>query len=475
MTNSFRLNLLAVAIGSLLLTGCGDSDTELVEKDPIVADEDNHSDGDDHDHGGDDHDDDSFTIKTKGRLAVLSAESAEAALVDLDDNSLLETFTLTHDSSTLAASAGYRYAVINNRTESHIGFIDGGLWREDHGDHPHDYKQAPAMSDYELTSGSRPTHIVNHEGKMAVFYDGDADAGTNASVQVLSDTDISGKTAELSGIQYSVNMHGVAEPRGEHLLSTLRRDDAESTSNAKILPDQVGVYHFHDGEYELEQTLEVTCPDLHGAAQNHEFVLFGCSDGVLAAHQHDDEYEAVKIANIDAVGDLRIGRIYGHEAVESFIGVASAHGGGQSVLVAINPEESEMEAIDWQPMEGAAATSYAFAYEGEHFLILDNLGYLTILHQHEHDGHKEWEFAGRVDISEEDVSTMPEGMSFSMTVTQNDHFAYVADPIAKHVVQVHLEDMEIEGDIELTFAPANITWLGIAKESDSESDHDHDH
>lgn len=461
MTKSFQLNLLAAAIGSLLLTGCGDAETTIIEKEPIIEIP------DDHDHDG--HDDDGYTIDSLGRLAVLSADTAQTFIFDLDESDLLDTYTLTYNASSLTASPDYRYALINSRSNDNVSFIDGGLWREDHTEHLHDYKQGPAMSSYAL-NGSSPTHIVSHDGQVAVFYDGNAEAGTNASVQVLTDSDITNETSELPGIQYDINMHGVAEPRGEHLLSTLRRDDAESTSNAKILPDQVGVYHFHDGEYELEQTLDLSCPDLHGASQNHEFVVFGCTDGVLVAHQHDDEYEAEKIANIDEFGGMRVGSIYGHEASETFIGVASNHG-ANAILVTLNPEESEMEVINWQPMEGAAPTSYKFSFAGEQFLILDNLGYLTVLEQHEHDGHMEWEFSGRIDISEEDISTMPEGMSFTMTVAQNDHYAYVADPIAQHVLQIHLEDKEIEGDIELNFAPANLTWLGIAEEA--ESDHAH--
>ncbi|WP_286234867.1 5-methyltetrahydrofolate--homocysteine methyltransferase [Thalassotalea sediminis] len=463
MTTTFQFNLLAVAIGGILLTGCGDAETNIVEKDPIVEDVDNH---DDHDHG-----DDGYTIESMGRLAVLSGESAEAVVFDLDNGDLLESFSLTHDSNTLKASAGYRYAVINSRAQDYVGFIDSGLWRENHGDHLHDYQQEPVMSNYELVSNSRPTHIVNHDGQMAVFYDGDATTGTAAAVQVITDNDISTETMALPGIQYTMNMHGVAEPRGEHLLSTIRRDDSESTSNAKVLPDQVGVYHLHEGEYELEQTLDITCPDLHGAAQNSEVVVFGCSDGVLVAHQHNDEYEAEKVANIAELGSLRIGSVYGHEANESFIGVASAHGGGEAILVTIHPEDGEMEQLDWQPMENASPISYAFSFNGEHFLILDNQGYLTILTQHDHDGHAEWEVAGQIDISQEDITAMPEGMSFSMTVAQNDHFAYVADPFAQHILQIHLDDMEIEGDIELGFSPAKIAWLGIAEES--ESDHEH--
>lgn len=462
MTKLFKLKLIALAISSTLITACGDAETNIVEKDPIEVPDDGHDHGDGGDHG------DEYTIDSLGRLAILAGDSNEANFFDLDDNELLDTFTLTNDSNTLSSSPDFRYAVIASRAQDYLGFIDGGLWREDHGAHLHDYKQSPEFSSYELTSGSRPTHLVKHDGKLAVFYDGDAASGTTASVKVLTHNDITNATATLPGISYDINMHGVAEPRGEHLLATIRRDDAESTSNAKILPDQVGVYHFHDGEYELEQTLELTCPDLHGAAQNHDYVAFGCSDGVLLAHQHDDEYHAEKVINIDAVGDLRIGSIYGHEGSETFIGVASGHGGGPAVIVSINPAKAEMEEFEWQLADGASAVSYSFSANGEHFLVLDSLGFLNVLEAHAHDDHIHWELAGQVDITQEDVTTMPEGMKFSITVAQNGQFAYVADPIAQHVVQVHLEDLEIEGELELTFPPAAITWLGIA-----EKEHEH--
>ncbi|MCF2947500.1 5-methyltetrahydrofolate--homocysteine methyltransferase [Paraglaciecola aquimarina] len=464
MKKPFQLNLLTAAISSLLLYGCGDAETTIIEKEPIVV-----PDEDDHD---DDHGDDEFTIESMGRLAVLSADSNQAVVFDLDDNQLLDTFSLIHNSNSLTASADYRFAVIASRSNDYVGFIDSGMWREDHGAHLHDYEQAPEMNHLEL-DGSRPTHIVKHDGHMAVFYDGDADSGIPAAVQVLTDTDISSEISNIHTLDYPVNMHGVAEPVGEYLLSTVRRDDAENTSAAKILPDQVAVYHLHDGEYEQEQILEVLCPDLHGAAQNGHAVLFGCSDGILVAHQHDEEFEAEKILNIEGLNGLRIGTIYGHEESETFIGIAAGHGGGEAILVKIDPENEEMETLEWQPAADASPVSYAFAYEGEAFLILDSKGFLNILTPHDHDGETHWELAGSVDISEEDVSTMPEGMKFSMTVAENGHYVYVADPIAQHVLQVHIEDMEIEGDIELDFAPANITWLGIAEEAHEDDEHDH--
>lgn len=465
MTITHKFNLLAVAIGAILLTGCGDAETTLIEKDPIEVPDDDHD--DDHDHD----DDDEFLIDSMGRIAVLSGESNVASIFDLDDSELLDPFSLIHTSNTLTSSADYRFAVIASRSEDYVGFIDGGMWQEDHTAHLHDYEQSPAMSDFEV-AGSRPTHILSHDGQLAVFFDGDADAGTPASVKVATDTQISSETDPLPTLDYTVNMHGVAEARGEYLLATIRRDDAESTSAAKILPDQVGVYHLHDDEYEQEQVLDVLCPDLHGAAQNEDYVAFGCTDGVLVAHEHDGEYEAEKIANIDILDGLRIGTLYGHEESESLIGVASGHGGGEATLIAVNPSQGTMEELEWQPESPADPVSYAFSHEGDAFLVLDSEGYLNVLEAHEEDGGQHWELHARLDITEEDVSTMPEGMSFSMTVAQNGHYAYISDPIAQHILQIDLETLTFTGDIELDFAPDSITWLGIAEADHDEHDHD---
>lgn len=452
MFKPFHYSLLA-AVLSVALTGCGDAETIIVEKEPIPGDT-----GDDHDH---DHE-----HEAHGRLLVLNATSPEALVYDLEENTLLDSFALPYTPSAVHPSSGYRYAALVDRTGDTVGFIDGGLWQEDHGDHLHDYEEAPLLSNY-ILSGSRPTHVVNHDGQLAIFYDGDAGTGTPASVQVITDEDITNENATPPSLAYSVNMHGVAEPRGEHLVATVRRDDAETTSNNPVLPDQVAVYHWHDDGYEQEQVLAEPCPDLHGAAQNETYIAFGCSDGVLLAHAHDDAWEAHKVANSEDLAEgLRIGSLYGHEHSEQFIGLASAHGGSEIQWFSINPAEGEMMLIDWQPVENATPVARGFAFAGEQFVILDNQGYLTVLEPHEHDGHTHWEYSARLDITEADVANMPGDASFSMTLAQNGHTAYVADPIAQHILIVDLDQQELIGDIELNYTPASITWLGIAEEEE---------
>lgn len=444
-----------------LLNGCaGDAETTIIEKDLIVV-----MPGDDHDHGDD------FLIESMGRLAVLSSQASSVSVIDLDDGDLLDEFALTHDGSRIMPSADHRYLAIAARDMDTVDFIDGGLWREDHVEHLHDYAQAPVAISYSL-SGSRPTHIGSFEGKMAVFYDGDADAGAPAGVQVVTDADIISENSALPTLSYTMNMHGVAKAKDDILVATIRREDSESTSNAKILPDQVGVYHWHDGEYELEQTLEHTCPDLHGAALNEEHFVFGCGDGVLIAHAHDgDEFESDKIVNIEALTGLRVGSVYGHAESELFLGVASSRATGEQVLVAINPEAKSMEQLEWDNDNKAIA--YSFNYEGDALVILDEQGVLSKFEVHEHDGELEFEFESSLDISDEDLTAMPDGHNFTMVPSQNGNYLYVADPIAQHILNIHLEDMEIEGDIELDVVPSNLVWLGI-KEAHEHDGHDHD-
>jgi hypothetical protein len=457
MTHSFPLSLLAASMSVLFLTGCGDAETTIIEKDPIVGADDGH------DHGDGSNQSNDILIDSKGRLAITQADSNMLHLFDLDDNSQLDSMSTVHNDMTLSASADFRFVTLKARNQDLMQFVDSGFWREDHGSHLHDFEQGPTMTSFELT-GSRPTHAISHQGQLAIFNDGDAENGIPASVHVVTDNIISTQ-GEPRSLTFATNMHGVAEPRGEHLLASIRRDDAESTSANKILPDQVGVFHLHDGAYELEQTLETLCPNLHGAAQNQDYTAFGCSDGVLVAHQDNAQYESVKIDNIPELAGKRVGNLRGHVNADALIGIASGHGGGPATLVSLDPVANTMQALEWQPE--ANPVGYAFSYDGEQFLVLDDQGYLNILGLHTEGGSAHWELASRLDISQQDPATMPEGMSFTMTVAQNGKYVYVSDPIAQHVLHVSLANMQIEGDIELDFAPAAIAWVGVA-EQDSE-------
>lgn len=454
LPNIKPLACLVTASAVLALTGCGNAKTTIIERDPIPVDVDN-----EHNHG-EEHDD-----HNSGRLLVFNASALQSQVFNLADRDLITTIPLDTLPSAVHASGDYRFAALIERDGDKISFIDGGLWQEPHDDHFDEIAALPTLLNNSLI-GSRPTHFVRHEGQVAIFFDGDANVGSNASIQVLNDAHIA-TAATPTSLNFDVPMHGAAEPRGAHLLASIRRDDAQSTSTNFVLPDQVGVYHLHDGAYELEQTFDVSCPNLHGAAQNETHVAFGCGDGILLATEDDNGgYSAQKLLNPETmIEGARIGSVWGHEASDQFIGQATH--GDASQFFSIDPTEGEMELIDWQPMSGAKPVARDFAFEAEQFVILDNQGYLTLIEPHEENGHIHWDYHGaRLDITDADITSMPEGMNFSMTLAQNGHTAYIADPIAQHIVVVDLDLMEKTAEIELDYAPSMITWLGIAEAHD---------
>ncbi|NRQ44480.1 5-methyltetrahydrofolate--homocysteine methyltransferase [Rheinheimera sp. YQF-2] len=442
-----KLSLAALLISVSLLSACGDSTTNIVGKDPIAGD-------DDHDHDD---------ISTVGRLAISAKDSNLVSVYELSDGSLLDTFAVADIPSALAASPAKRYALAVQRTTDRVEFIDGGLFQEDHVDHLHDYQQAPELTSF-ILSDSRPTHITATDSQLALFFDGDAASSTPAAVAVITEADITTDSNGYPVLNYTLNMHGAAQARGDYLISTIRDADSATT-----LPDKVAVYEQHGDHYHEELVFDELCAGLHGSAQNEHFIGFGCTDGVLLIEQDGATFTASKLANTaDFSGTMRIGTLVGAEHAEHFVGFAGAS------AFAIHAHDGEIELIDWQVAEGAALTGYGFADNGSKFVLLDNQGYLTILnyHGHEHEAAEEpaFEFAAKVQLATADVATMPEGSRFELAISASDDKVYVTNPIEQTLLTVDIADAEIVATKQLNFMPHKLVWLGIAQPAEA---HDH--
>lgn len=445
------LALLMLASGVLTLTACGgDATTTINELEPVAEDDDH-----DHDHGD---------AAGGGRLLVLKPNEVQAEVFDLADNDSLATIDLDALPSAVYASPGYRYGVLIERNEDRVGFVDGGLWQEPHDDHFDVFTATPSLTNFTL-SGSTPTHYVPHEDKAALFLDGDAQSGASAGVLVFEDHTIEEGETPIS-LDLTTPFHGVAEPREDDLIVSVRRDDSLTTSSNPILPDQIALYRLDNDEYAMVETFDVTCADLHGAAQNEDYIAFGCSDGVVVvADNGDGSYSASKLDNPDDLIDgLRVSTIWGHHESGQFIAQARSRDIDDTQFFAIDPEEGELELIDWQPSADASPIARGFAFEAEQFVILDSQGFLTVIEPHDEGGHTHWEFGERLDITDADVSTMPDGFNFTLALSPIAHQAFIADPIEQHVLVVDLEMLMVTGDIELDYVPGSLTWLGIVEE-----------
>lgn len=263
--------------------------------------------------------------------------------------------------SAVAPSGGSRYAAVVQRNQDLVQFIDGGLWQEDHQGHVHDYQDAPRLMPFQLTQ-ARPTHFQQAPGQLAVFFDGNAATATAARVAMLADADITKARSDYPQMTLNTHQHGAAQARGEYLVITIRNANSNST-----LPDKVGVYHLHEDHFDLEDIFEVTCPELHGSAQNHDFVAFGCLNGVMLIRQSGTTFTASKLANTAAfTGAMRIGSLAGYDTAEHFIGLAG------TAVFAIDPANGGMERLNWQPGNATAIWGFDFAEQGKKFVLLDH-------------------------------------------------------------------------------------------------------
>ena len=122
--------------------------------------------------------------------------------LDLDSGETLGQFQLTGPATLYATpSKGGVYAVQTDANQ--VAAISTGITVEDHGDHG-DLKLAePALIDAVL-EGERPVHFVEHDGHIAVFFD-----GTGTTKLVHEHDWLDGK---IEGHDYSTAAphHGVA-------------------------------------------------------------------------------------------------------------------------------------------------------------------------------------------------------------------------------------------------------------------------
>lgn len=427
-------NLHKISLASLLalaLAACGGSSSD---EEVITPPDDGHTHTD---------------IETAGRLVIGESGSSAIHVYDLDSQSVIQTFAADNAPSAIYSSPDQRYALLFQRTQGVVQFVDGGIWQEDHVDHLHDYKEAPAL----LTtrwSGASPTHYETHDDKAAIFFDGNAQSGVNASVSLLSDSSIATGTPEAT-LQLASAMHGTAEPRGEYLLTTYIPTDGSSS-----LPTHVELYHQHGDHYHLEKKFEPECPGLHGSFSNKDYIAFGCTDGVLVVHQDGSNFTASKIANPAGIGSgVRIGTIIGHEDLTSFVGIASP-----GHLFNIDPVAGTISRITWE--DGRTRRAHTLDAEGKNLLVLDDQGKLHILDT------QNWSKRATVDA----VGNMPSAAPFPALVASHaSDTAFLADVNGKQISVIDLDSASIKVKYPLNFTPSALTWLGLA--ADEHAGHSH--
>ncbi|MEB1809079.1 MAG: hypothetical protein LPK26_17635 [Bacillaceae bacterium] len=339
----------------LLITGCSSNSTSTVNEETTSSEDmseellSENDEADEEELNEEEAEQSDKEEKNGTRIVV----SYDAGVIILDGNfQIIET--LETDTSAMGLTADNRHVFLNNREEGVLKLLDLGVWAESHGDHGHTYAEAPVVSDYEI-HGEKPTHIVTHSGKTAIFYDGDG------QVEVYPNKSLkTNKKPEPIFTAPGIGHHGVAVPlsNGNYAVSYTDEEDPQPLPEGIVIYDETGE----------EVSRYASCPRLHGEASHgskeKEMVAFGCEGQVLLYLPHTDE--AVEISLPD--GEARVGTIKSHNDSRYFLANYSSKEKpelGTNVSV-IDTNEKTLNTID---ISTPYISSMAVNANGEGFVL----------------------------------------------------------------------------------------------------------
>lgn len=377
----------------------------------------------------------------EGRLAIANADADRPMLsvYDLKDQKLIDSKALNYTPSAMYSSPQSRYAVMVSRNDGVVQFADGGVFSQSN-----QLKvNAPNILTFQL-NGTTPAHYRSFNGTAALFYDGSA---TDVSkFDVFNDAMIAQQS--IATQKLPKNHHGVAEPRGEYVLSTYLPIDATALSIIKS-------YHIHGDHYHEEQTLVNPCNRLHGVASIANYAAFGCEDGVLVVEQKKDTFVDKKVFI-----DQRISTLAGHEKINQFAAFAS----GTHALFVVDPQQGNAISLDWsigaKELDGTTAVKrlqQAFDATGRYLAILDSMGTVHVIDT------QTWQRLGQIQAINNVIGT--ELSKSRLVVNAASDTIFINDTQAKTIVELDLKNLKIKQTIQLNDVPNTFTWLGVAKAS----------
>jgi hypothetical protein len=364
------------------------------------------------------------------RLVIADGVDPTAQVVDQTTGEVVAVIELPGVSSVYGLG---RHVLAAVREAGRVEFIDAGTWAEAHGDHANHFVDDPVLLDVGLDA-DQPTHVVAHDGLVAVFDDGDG------IVTVLDRARVGDDDAVVTTIDSGAPHHGVAVALEEHGVALI-----STPVDGEALPDGVAVVDLDSGD-EVERF--DGCPELHGEVSTASAVAFGCADGVLVLEPHGDHWHAVKVDRpTGADGDVRTGTLVAGHDSPFLIGNL-----GPSSLVRVDLDDATATAI---PLP-AEMSSFAVDEHGDRVLVLTVDGQL----------HRLDPLTGEIapSIAVVDPFELPSGHGGSPVprVTTAGTHAFVTDPTGGRVISVEIADLVVDRTFTVGGAPASVALAGLA-------------
>ncbi|SEB08198.1 metallochaperone AztD [Rubrimonas cliftonensis] len=237
------------------------------------------------------------------RLFVADHADPVVRAVDLEHAKVIEAFTLSAPAALRLSSSG-RLVYAAQRDGGAVAVIDTGVAREEHGDHDDVTLTAPRLLEARI-EGAKPVHVVEHDGRTAVFFD---DEGV---VRIVTEAALLAGDPTATEVATAAPHHGVAVTMGAHLIVSVPHPEDPTK-----LPIGVEV---RDAGGAVVGELHA-CPDLHGEASAGSAVVIACATGVLRIEPGDAGPAVVFVPYPAGMPEGKTTTLIGNDTVRWFVG-----------------------------------------------------------------------------------------------------------------------------------------------------------
>lgn len=254
--------------------------------------------------------------KTAWRLFVSDHAAPVVHALDMETGQTIETFNVKAPTSLYRSDSGRSIFAVQGKGDV-ISVLSSGIAFGDHGDHGDIKVEAPRLLDVSF-EGKKPSHFVDHEGDIALFFDGEGKARVTREADILD-----GKPA-IREVSTDAPHHGVAVALGDDvLISEPNKDKPDELPVGIRVVDRAGatVGDIH------------ACPDLHGEASSGNLVAIACAEGLLIT-SGDGKIELLPYDK--ALPEGKSTTLVGGRGLQYFLGNY-----GPSAVVLIDPKSEE--------------------------------------------------------------------------------------------------------------------------------------
>lgn len=381
---------------------------------------------------------------TAWRLFVADHDKPIVNVIDALDGDKLNSFTVKGPANLHRSESGATVFAVQGSANT-VNAISSGITFHDHGDHA-DIEVADAKLLNLTFDGKKPGHFVEHQGRVAQWFDGEKFAMLFREREVLE-----GKQ-NVTKVDVVAAHHGVAVPYANYTVVSV--PDPKDASKRPIGARLLGL----DGK---PVGSDVPCPGLHGSAGSGDTYALACQTGILLIKQNNGAPVIKHLPYSSSLPEGSSSTLTGGKGLQYFIGNY-----GPDRIVLIDPTEAESFRLVQLPTRRVHFAvdpvrpkfAYVFTEDGKLNKIDVLKGELTqsvkLTEPYSMDGH--WnDPRPRIAVANDKI--------------------FVTDPLKSEIHVVSAAEFKETGKISVEGQPFNIVAVGGSGVVHDHEGHDHHH